>query len=428
MISSALSIAVSALRAHTYAAETTTHNVANAATPGFRRQRVELKTAFPRGGPLGQMGAGVEAARITRATDRLSDLRVRGSSSQAAYFGTRAQLMQNVEDVFGEPSFGISSELTAVWDSFAALAVSPSDNAVRTQVLSALQGTADRINQVGAGIDILNQDASSRLAGDIAEANDLIGRLVEINRFPRSPGGLQGDLADERDRVLDTLAATLGATASLDDDGQARVTLNGLALVDRDRGAELTLGPGGVVTHPSGVLTLGGSAGGLQATLTTDIPDARAALDDFSNGFITALNGAHAGGFTPAGGAGGPLLALVAGQVTVVVTDPGDLAATDVAGQTQNGRTADALAELRGTQGVAYRSLVTSLAGRVASLGRSADTAQSVADGASLQRDSEVGVNLDEEMTDLMSQQRAYEAAARLVTAIDDMLQTLIGM
>ncbi len=74
MSSSALSIAVSALRAQTYASETTSHNIANAATPGFRRQRVELKTAFPRAGALGPMGAGVEAARITRATDRLADL------------------------------------------------------------------------------------------------------------------------------------------------------------------------------------------------------------------------------------------------------------------------------------------------------------------------------------------------------------------
>jgi flagellar hook-associated protein 1 FlgK len=242
---------------------------------------------------------------------------------------------------------------------------------------------------------------------------------------------LQGDLADERDRALDTLASTLGTTATLDDDGQVRVALNGLALVDRDRATVLTVAPGlplGVVTHPNGDITLGGTAGGLQAALTTDIADARAQLDTFSTGFIAALNTTHAGGFTPAGAAGGPLLTLVAGQLTVAVTQPGDLAATDVVGQSQNGRTADALAELRSPQGAAYRSLVTSLAGHVASLGRSADTAQSVADGAVAQRDSEVGVNLDEEMTDLMSQQRAYQAAARLVTIIDDMLQTLIGM
>ncbi|MBI4885077.1 MAG: flagellar hook-associated protein FlgK [Actinobacteria bacterium] len=431
MISSALSVAVSALRAHSYAAETTSHNVANAATPGYRRQRVELEAAFPRSGPLGQMGAGVEAARITRATDRLTDARVRSSAAQAEYFGTRAGLIRIVEGTFGEPSKGVTNELAGVWDAFATLAVTPSDGAARNQVIARLNSAADRINQIGSALDVLNKDATTRLAGDISAANAIITRLVEFNRLPRSPEGLQGDLADQRDHAIDTLAATLGAAATIDDDGQVRVTLNGLALVDRDRGVALSLAPGpavGVVTHPSGSVTLSGSAGGLQAALTTDIVDARNELDTFTNGFLAALNAGHAAGFTPAGAPGGPLLAIVGGRLTVAVTQPADLAATDVAGQSQNGQAADALAQLRETQGTAYRSLVTSLAGRVAGLERSADTAQTIADDASLQRDSEVGVNLDEEMTDLMSQQRAYQAAARLVTVIDDMLQTLIQM
>jgi flagellar hook-associated protein 1 FlgK len=61
-------------------------------------------------------------------------------------------------------------------------------------------------------------------------------------------------------------------------------------------------------------------------------------------------------------------------------------------------------------------------------VGRSADTASSVADAASQSRDSEMGVNLDEEMTDLMSHQRAYQAAAKLVSVVDEMMQTLIQM
>ena len=138
--------------------------------------------------------------------------------------------------------------------------------------------------------------------------------------------------------------------------------------------------------------------------------------------------GSHATGFTPSGAPGGPLLAVSSGTVTVAVTVPADLAAGDVAGQPQNGRVADALAQLRGPQGDSFRSFVSGLSGRVAGLHRSADTAQSLSDAASQQRDSVVGVNLDEEMTDLMNQQRAYQAAARLVTVIDDMLQSLIEM
>ncbi len=428
MSSSALSIAVSALRAHTYAVETTSHNIANAATPGYRRQRTELRTAFPRNGALGPMGAGVEASRITRATDRLADLRVRGSSAQAAYFGTRAELLQKVEDVFGEPEQGVTKELTAAWEAFSTLAVSPNDDAARYQVLSALNGVADRVNEINTALGQLSADASQRLSSDIDEANSTIARLAEINKLARIPGGLPADLADERDRALDSLATSLGAQSSIDDDGRVRVTMNGLAVVDGDRSVPLTVTGTGTVTHPSGPITLGGTVGGLQAAVTTDIADAKAQLDSFVTGFMSALNTVHATGFTPSGAAGGPLMAIVSGKLTVSVTQPSDLAAADVVGQAQNGRTADALAQLRSTQGGAYRSLITSLSGKVSGIGRSSDTAQSVADAAAQSRDSEMGVNLDEEMTDLMSQQRAYQAAARLVSVIDEMLQTLISM
>jgi flagellar hook-associated protein 1 FlgK len=428
MSSSALSIAVSALRAQTYATETTSHNIANAATPGFRRQRVELKTAFPRAGALGSMGAGVEAARITRATDRLADLRVRGSSAQAALYGTRSELLQKVEDVFGEPDQGVTKELTATWDAFSALAVSPSDDAARYQVLSALQGVSDRVNEISTALGQLSSDATQRLQSDVAEANSTIVRLGEINKFARMPGGLPADLADERDRALDSLATSIGAQSSIDDDGRVRVTLNGLALVDGDNATQLTVTPSGSVTHPSGPVTLGGTVGGLQAAVTTDIADAKTQLDTFVNGFMTALNTAHATGFTPSGAPGGPLLSIVSGKLTVAVTQPSDLAAGDVAGQAQNGRVADALSQLRTTQGAAYRTVITALSGKVAGIGRSSDTAKSVADAASQSRDSEFGVNIDEEMTDLMSHQRAYEAAAKLVSVVDQMMQTLIQM
>ena len=377
MSSSALSIAASALRAQSYAVETTSNNVANAATPGYRRQRVELRAAYPRQGALGWMGAGVEVSKITRATDRLGDLRVRGTTANASFYGERAELMTQVEDVFGEPDHGVSTALTQMWTTLSTWAVNPSDDASRNQVLSRLQGTADRINQVRGGLEQLAADAGDRLSGDVADANAMLTKLVEINRFSRDQNGLPADIADQRDTMLDTLAATIGAVASVDDDGQVRVTLNGLALVDGDRATPLqySAGPPPSIVHPAGPVTLGGTAGGLQVGITSDLADTRAQLDSFVAGLISALNAVHATGFTPSGSAGGPLLAESAGRVSVVVSAPTDLAAADVAGQPLNGRTADALAQLRGSQGDALRSLVSAMSGKVAGVKSSADTA-----------------------------------------------------
>ncbi len=430
MTSSALSIAVSALRAHQYAIETTSQNVANVATPGYRRQTVNLKTAYPRQSAIGPMGAGVQAESVTRATDQLADLRVRTSAAQSGYFGAKADILRKAEDSLGEPNQGISTELTATFSAFATLAVSPSDEATRMNAITSLQSLAARVNSVRTGLDQLSADSVTQMSTKVAEANSLTARLAKINTFARVPGGLPPDLADERDRDIDALATSLGAIATTDADGQTRVTVSGLAIVDQDLATPLTVGttPPGTITHPSGPVTLSGTIGGLQSSIKTDIPDARSQLDTFVTGLTTAMNNAHAAGFTPTGAPGGPLLAEVGGLLTVVVAQTSDLAVTDVAGQTQNGNVADAISQLSATQGPAFRSVVASLSGKVAAAGRSSDTASAVSDAASSQRDSELGVNVDEEMTNLVSQQRAYDAAAKIVSVVDAMLQTLIQM
>jgi flagellar hook-associated protein 1 FlgK len=430
MTTSALSIAVSALRTHSYAIETTSHNIANAATEGYRRQRVDIQTNFPRRSALGMMGAGITAYGVSRATDRLGDERVRTTSGQASFFTTRSDIGRRAEDVFGEPDDGITVSLSELWTSFGVLSAHPSDDAARYQTISSLNAFASRVNGVRANLDSLTADSMTRLRAEIDNANALAARVAEINTFARQPGGLPPDLADERDRNLDALAQGIGAKAQLQEDGRVRVTVEGLAIVDGDRATALSLAasPVGQVVHPAGPVSVGGAAGGLQAALLNDVPGFRSELDSFVTSMISTLNTIHAGGFTPGGAPGGDLLADAGGVVTVVPTGPDDLAATDVAGAALNNRIADALAQQRDVQGEAFRSVVTSISGTIAGLGRSADTAVSISEAAESSRDSVVGVNLDEEMTTLLTQQRAYEAAARLVTVVDEMLDTLIRM
>lgn len=425
---SALSIAVSGLRAQQYAMETTSHNVANAATPGYRRQRVDLQPAFPRQNALGTVGAGVVATSVSRATDVLADLRARGAMGQAALLATRADIATNAEDVFAEPDRGVGAALSGVWSAFSGLAVSPSDEAARQQVLSSLDALASRINAVRTGLDGLADDALVRLQTEVDSVNLAAARVAEINKF--APGGLPADLADERDRLLDQLSTSIGATVKIQDDGQARVTLNGLAIVDGVHATAVKLDtvPTVAVSHPSGTVTAGGVVGGLVTALTSDLPGFRAQLDTFVTGLIADLNAVHQTGLTPAATAGGDLFVDSGGKVSVVPTTTAQLAAADSAGGTQNGKVADLLAQRRIGQGGAFRSVANAVANTVAAIGAAADTAQSVADANASARDSLVGVNMDEEMTQLVAQQRAYEAAAKVISTVDEMLQTLISM
>ena len=430
MSTSALSIAVSALRAHSYAIETTSHNIANAGTVGYRRQRVDLAAGTPRLGGVGMMGSGVVPTGISRASDRLSDLRVRGAMGQAGFASVRSDVAQMTEVAFGEPDHGVTTALAGMWEGFATLSLRPSDNAARYQVIGGLNEVASRVNDVRDSLQRLSEDTAVRLGAEVDEANDLMQRLVDINGLARDANGLPADLADERDRAIDQLAASIGARADVEDDGRVRLFVNGLTVLEGNQFSALEVPgfPVGQVLHPSGPIVLGGTVGGAQTALTTDIAGARSQLDAFVDGLVSALNTTHANGFTPGGAAGGPLLADVTGRLEVQVTSAADIAASDIPNGVQNGRVADALAQLRGTQGSAYRAVVTTLSGNVAALGRSADTASSVAESAQLDRESQVGVNLDEEMANLVTQQRAYEAAARIVSIVDEMMKTLIQM
>lgn len=430
MSTSSLSIAVSALKAHSYAIDTTSHNIANASTPGYRRERVDLRAAYPRMTGIGMMGAGVDPQRVSRAVDRLADERVRRAGSTLQSFTARNEVASLAEDVFGEPDRGITKSMSGLFDSFATLATAPTDSASRSQVVSSLQDFASRVNEIRGGLEGVTADATVRLRSEIDTANQIAKRVAEINTYARTPGGLPADLADELDKSLDTLATSVGAIAETQSDGRVRVTINGRALVDSDRAIPMSVPdtPPGQVDHPTGPLTLGGTAGGLQTAIQGDLGDYRSRLDTFVDQITTEMNDLHASGFTTGGVQGGALFDQVDGRVQVLISDPADLAASKAADAPLDASIADQMAQIRTGTGGKYRDVVSFVANSVASLGRSNDTAQAISDSAGALRDSQIGVNMDEELTNMMAEQRAYQAAARVISVTDEMLDTLIRM
>jgi flagellar hook-associated protein FlgK len=183
----------------------------------------------------------------------------------------------------------------------------------------------------------------------------------------------------------------------------------------------------------------GGTAEGQLNSLTTIIPSYRQALDDTAVSLATGLNAAHAAGFDLNGAAGTPLLGSASGPITaaslkVMITDPKLVAASSV-GPTggvaalDHGN-ADAIAQLRqSTTGTdaGYRKMIVELGVQAAVAGRNLDIQSVISTQVDAARESVAGVNIDEEMTNMLSYQHAYSAAGRLITAIDEMLDKLIN-
>jgi flagellar hook-associated protein 1 FlgK len=420
-------------------------NMANVNTPGYTRQLVDLTEALPYQSPSGWLGTGVDVSGITRARDAFLDARVRSTSDTQAGLQARADLLQSTETVMGEPSQGISGPLAAVWSAFENAASSPADTGARTAALGALDNLATRVRQVAAGWSQIRGDVQQSLSAAVTDVNSKLGQLATLNgAIAASTSGSPNDLLDQRDVLLDKLATEAGATSILSPDGTARVVIGGLSVVNGTSATPLTLQAGGTLADPSGTTAVaGGTIGGYQTFLSSDLPAYQAQLDGFATDLANALNAAHANGFTPAGQPGGPLLtynpSAAAATLSAAITDPSKLALSSAAGPpfpTYNGVNAQALADLRtasvasgGTLslGGALQSLVTGLAATTSNVVGTAQSQSSLLQSMQSARQASQGVSIDEEMANMMEAQRAYQAAARVMTAVDQNLDTLVN-
>lgn len=445
-----LQTGLTGLRAAQAGIDTTSHNVANANTPGYTRQRSLQQARKPYEAAVGPMGTGVDVAGIQRIRDAFLDARVRSTSALAGYDSVRADLLSRAEQITGEPEAGVAIELDNLWAAFEDLANEPNSSAARTQVLSALGTVTARIRSTAGAWDQLGLDTTGRRDAAVAEINDLLTSVADINRQVMNAGDrpVPPDLYDQRDSALDRIAALTGASSKLQPDNSVTVTLGGVDLVLGSAAGSLSADPtthavtatpagggAGVAVSPSGEL------GGLTQFLSTDLPTQRTKLNDFATILADTLNTQHAAGYTPnnpgPAAAGGTLVSYGADPaltIDVAFTNVNLLAAAgNAAGEPFDGANAAALAEYRfkpvGAANLTdrYRLNIVDLGAQVAGLERSARSREELSHAASLARTSMHGVSIDEEMVNLVQYQRALEAATRVMTAVDEALEVLVN-
>jgi flagellar hook-associated protein 1 len=440
-----LHTALSGIRAGQIGLDTAGHNVANANTPGYTRQRVDLATRRPWQSPVGTIGTGVDVNGVERMRDAFLDTRVRTVGQSFAAADTTAALLQRAEDVLGEPDNGITGPLGTVFDAFDAWAMTPADTGARLQVRSALEAMTQRFNAVSAGWDQLSGDTQVRLDTLVSHADAKLARVSELNRLIGGfgPDDQPNDLLDERDLLLDQLASEIGATSSTGSDGMVDVVVGGQTVVSGGApAASLTYSaPNVQIGSPPTAVTVGGELGALVSFLhdtTRGMPALRADFDQLARDIATSLNAAHDGGVNLDGESGaativdlvefsdGPPGTAAGMQVPAALT-PRKLAGGATAAA-HDGDNAALLAALReGAIDEAARGFAVGLGQKVATATAAADAQESLYVGATVSRQSAHSVSLDEEMVSLVQYQRALEASARVMTTVDEALDTLIN-
>lgn len=455
--------AVSALRANQVAMDVVSNNVANASTPGYTRQRAELTAA---GGPTvpalwsrtDGVNGGVNVTSVSRLADPFLDARARVEHSRQSYLDTRQGVLERVEAGIGEPGDnGVAAALSGFRAALQDLANNPGQPAARSQLLATAGTVTDAIRVQATNIDNETGDLRARLVASVTEVNTVAGDLAATNAniaSARLTGEVSSTLLDKRDQLTERLSELTGATTTLDDRGLAQVSLNGTALVSGQAASTFSL-TGGVsatggsdgapvsfaITAPTGTpvpvstTSMLGEIGGVTELLNTTLPAYRAGLDAAAQTFADQINAAQVGTpGTPAydrlGNPGTPLFgydpANVSGTLAVAFTDTDLIAASSQPGGVLDGSNAAAMSTLTDADN-AYQRLVNGFGSTVASAQRLAANQQALTTQVDNSREQLGGVNIDEETVNLLAAQRAYQAASRVISTLDSVLDTLIN-
>lgn len=441
-------------------------NMTNMNTAGYTRQRAvqSANGSLAQVGPLmGQVrvGQGVTVTGIERLGNDYLDAKVRTATGSSGYWGVRANELSTLESSLHEPGTnGLSTQLGRVWDAWAGLSNKTNDSAVGAVLLQQSGALATQIAVGYRAVDNQWTQLRTETVGLVSELNDAATQVAGLNGLIRSTlaaGGSANELIDQRNELTTTISTLTGASVRNLPDGTAEVLIGGNTLVSGDK--SYTVGTAGTssmvgaagdpvrltwVDRPGVPLTLdGGELAGAVTTLAAAnatgtggaLAEAASDYNEFARFVADSVNAIHRTGATKDGTTGLDFFAVSATGpaalgLSVIPTDVNGIAAATVGAGGADG----------------------SMAGKIALLGKSTDspdkmwsaivTGIAVASKTGLQQSaladlstrsaignqlSHSAVDLDEEQINMLTYQKAYQASARVMTSVDEMLDTLIN-
>jgi flagellar hook-associated protein 1 FlgK len=446
-----LSTALSALFANQQALETSANNVANANTPGFSRQR----PVFVPGDPVTvgslSFGMGVVLEKIQSLRDPLLELRLDQQSQQQGKLDSTLGALQQIQVTFSGTDSGIGSAVTQFFDSLQQLSTDPSSLSLRQGVLTAAGNLATVFNTSSQNLLTQRANLDLNVTQTVDDINTLTAQIATVNGQITNLENLKEDASafiDKRTTLMRQLSGLVDVSVIQTEHGIALTTSNGTPLVSEATsfplktfvstdGTEHILAEGKDITSSLS----GGKLGGLIAVRDTTIPGLQSNLDQLAAGLATALNTAHRAGFDLNGNAGGDLFVSppaggvgAASALSVAIADPALLAASSDGTPGSNGNLI-VLSAVHDQAVVAGQKPLDFYSRLVFQVG--SDTANASADltASSLilqqledQRASISGVSLDEEAANIVRYQTAYQAAARVVTTVNSLLDAAVNL
>ena len=434
-----IEIARRALQTNKQAMDVTGNNLANANTTGYTRQEAVFSTtpALPvyttkyRDGP-GQLGTGVEISEVRRVRDDYLDGQARDNMAEIGYWQTQQDALGRVEAVFPEQSDnGLQKLMEGFFTAWQDLSQTPDSQASRANVRESADALANGIRSAYAQLTGIDQDLEKTLSdagiGQIRRLNDFAAQVKKLNDDivkARKMGVTPADLLDKRDLLLENMSSLLNISVVHESDGSVSVTSGEKTLVDGlgSMVNNLTLDDfDNVIANPRGAI---GGLIDVREKIKVYLADLNEMAGAMLEG-VNTLNGANGGSNFFMAGANPAADIDISGEVNADLDNI-------------NGQNSLSIAKLReeltmkdGTEtfeGFYQMKLI----GGIASAGNGAEVnlagRQAVQQQLESMRQSLSGVSVDEELTKMVQYQYAYQASAKMITTLDEMLAALIDM
>lgn len=472
-INSAYSIISGALDADQAALSVVANNVANANINGYTKETPTWQQDTPVEINGITYGTGVTETGASSQRDRVLLERLDQQQQLAAASGTRLTALDSIQALFapasGSSNSGgdIGGDITSFFDSFSSLEANPTNNALREQVLSSASTLAGDISGAADSLNAQRTALDQEAAGVASQVNALTGAIAQLNQQiqSQSPDADAGVLEDQRQQDLSQLSQLIGINqVTTENNGLSVTTTSGQLLVSEGQSFQLTTGMAGGVTDfyvngadvTAGLTAGGGQLGGYLTARDQDIPGVLGSLDQLAYGISTEVNALNNAGTDASGvegtgtnaagvvGTGAAALyifnqpAAVAGSaaaMTVVMTDPNQIAAAGFGNGSGDNSNAVLLANLAGQAIVNGQSPSNYYSDFVSTLGATVSevTAENTAENASVtqlqsQSDALSGVNLNDEASALSTLETSYQAASQVFTILNTIMASTLNL
>lgn len=467
-----LEIAKTGLFASQQALNLTGHNISNANTPGYTRQVIDLSaiappTTYGMADQWGKaIGGGVNVDGYRQIRDQYLDQQYRRENTTLGEWETKSDTLSAIEGIFNEPSdTGITTVIDNFFNSLQELSKNPESLEVRAEVRENGVSLTDTINSVYQHLDDKENELNSTIESRVQEINSYADRISKLNneiyRFELT-GQTANDLRDQRNLLVDKLSEIVNITTYEDSNKNFRIDISGQALVDGNNAYTMSVDNTGTIKWDlagTPVNPTGGILKGLLDMRDGDgtngikgIPYYKEQLNQFAYNIATVFNTKHSKGYGLDGSTGINFFNITdtmynptaeyAKNIQVssdILADDGlqKIAAASSAsllpGDNTNVLNLIALRDTKisGLNNGTFDDFVSSL---ISNLGVDAQQANMMQTNQSAMvkqvdynRQSVSGVSLDEEMTNMLKYQKSYEASARMITVMDELLDTLIN-